>query len=248
MQTIYKTVGAAAEYCELALDIYENCPHQCSYCYAKKKKEKHDGSFTFGGPRKNIVEETRAYLESHKELSGRMIFLGFSSDPFPVGEDTRTTVEIAKLLKSYGCLVMACTKGKLTDDVKEALNYIDSVGITLSCGQDMASKYEGHAATVDERIELLKYAKSIGKETWISFEPVLDEYFVYDTLNSSLMKYVDVVKVGKLNHMTLAELTGNADAEICWGAFAHNVSVICELHNIKYIIKQSLLKMTSDLK
>ena len=40
MKTIYKTIGAAKEYCELAVDIYENCPYNCDYCYVKNKYER----------------------------------------------------------------------------------------------------------------------------------------------------------------------------------------------------------------
>lgn len=31
---IYEPRGAAREYAELALNVYEGCTHQCAYCYA----------------------------------------------------------------------------------------------------------------------------------------------------------------------------------------------------------------------
>ena len=40
MKTIYETKGAAKEYCDLAVDIYEYCPHKCKYCYEKAKVER----------------------------------------------------------------------------------------------------------------------------------------------------------------------------------------------------------------
>lgn len=240
MKTIYKTIGAAKEYCDYAVDIYEFCPHKCSYCYAKDKAEKNGKEFSFGGVRANVLSETRAYLTRHKELNGKMVFLGFSSDAFPVGEDITATIEMTKLLKEFGCKVMVCTKGRLTDSVKEALALVDSVGITITCGEEMASKYETNAAKVSERMELLRYAKELGKETWISFEPVLEEEFIYDTLNSDFMKYVDVAKFGKLNHMELSDLTGNSSDYINWSLYAKNVTRICEKNGIKYIIKVAL--------
>ena len=243
MKTIYETIGAAKEYCDYAVDIYENCPHRCSYCYAKAKAEKKTGSFEFGGIRKNILEETEKYLKNHTELSGKTVFLGFSSDAFCVGEDTTMTTKMAKLLKKYGCKVMVCTKGKLTNEVKEAIKYIDSVGITITCGEEMAKEFETNAASVSERMELLKYAKSLGKETWISFEPVLEENFIYDLLNSDFIKNVDVCKFGKLNHMEISDLTKNEEDFIDWKKYRENIIKICEEKNIKYMIKYALAKI-----
>lgn len=242
MKTIYKTIGAAKEYCDYAVDIYEFCPHKCAYCYAKDKAEKHGKEFSFGGVRANVLSETRAYLTGHKELNGKMVFLGFSSDAFPVGEDITATIEMIKLLKEFGCKVMVCTKGKLTDPVREALAFVDSVGITITCGEEMASKYETNAAKVSERMELLRYAKELGKETWISFEPILEENFIYNLLASDFMKYVDVAKFGKLNHMELSDLTGNASDTIDWKLYAKNVTGICEKNGIKYMVKDALKK------
>ena len=148
MKTIYETIGAAKEYCDYAVDIYEFCPHKCSYFYVKDKAEKHGKEFSFGGVRANVLSETRAYLMNHRELAGKTIFFGFSSDAFPVGEDITATIEMAKLLKEFGCKVMVCTKGRLTESVKEALTLVDSVGITITCGEEMASKYETNAAKV----------------------------------------------------------------------------------------------------
>ena len=240
MKTIYETIGAAKEYCDYAVDIYENCPHKCSYCYAKAKSEKKTGSFEFGGVREGVFEETEGFLKEHSELRGKTVFLGFSSDCFAVGEDVSATTKMARLLGSYGCKVMVCTKGRLTGEVKEALKYADSVGISLTCGEEMASKYEANAASVAERMELLKYAKSLGKETWVSFEPVLEEGFVYETLNSDFMGYVDVAKYGKLNHMEISDLTGNENDNINWAKYAANVIKICKERNINYKIKKAL--------
>lgn len=240
MKTIYETKGAAKEYCDYAVDIYENCPHSCSYCYAKKKIENKNRKFSFNGVRKGVLEETRNYLKEHNELLGKMVFLGFSSDPFPTVEDCSATIEMAKLLKEYGCKVMVCTKGKLTEKVKEALLVVDSVGISLTCGNEMASKYEENAATPLERMEIIRYAKSIGKETWISFEPVLEPSFVYEVLNSDFMNFVDTAKFGKLNHMELSDLTGNKEDFIDWKEYLKMVESICKERNINYFIKFAL--------
>lgn len=243
MKTIYKTIGAAKEYCELAVDIYANCPHECEYCYAKAKAEKNNNEFTFNGVRENIIEETRKYLENHKELNGKMIFLGFSSDPFPVGYDIKPTIEMIKLLKSFGCKVMLCTKsGLVNEDIKEAISLTDSVGISLTCGDEMASKFETKSSKPSERIELLKFAHECGCETWISFEPVLEPSYILDLLKSDFMDYVTTLKLGKLNHMDLKDLTKNENDIIDWKKYGEKAIEICKDRNLNYIVKYALSK------
>lgn len=241
MKTIYETIGAAKEYCDLAIDIYENCPHKCEYCYAKKKCERKNGNFEFNGTRKNVLEETEKFLKEHKEIHGKMIFLGFSSDAVPTGKDVSDTIRMEEILKKYNCKIMICTKSKLfNEDVKKIIELADSVGITISCGEEMAKKYETNAASVKDRMELLKFAKSLNKETWISFEPVLETKFILELLKSDFMNYVDIVKFGKLNHMELSDLTGNKDDTIDWTEYVEKVIKICEEKKIKYKIKEAL--------
>lgn len=243
MKTIYKTIGAAKEYCELAVDIYENCPHECEYCYAKAKVERKNRDFCFGGVRENVVEETRKYLEEHKDIHGKMIFLGFSSDPFPVGYDISATIEMMKVLKEFGCKIMLCTKSGLeNEDIKTAIKLADSVGITLTCGDEMASIYEAKSASPSKRIELLKYANSVGCETWISFEPVLEPNYILKLLESSFMDYVTTVKLGKLNHMELKDLTKNDTDFIDWKKYGEKAIEICERRKINYLVKSALMK------
>ena len=243
MKTIYKTIGAAKEYCSLAVDIYKNCPHECEYCFAKAKEERKNRKFTFEGIRENIIEETRKYLEAHPEVHGEMIFLGFSSDPFPVGYDATPTIEMIKLLKEYNCKIMLCTKSGLeSETVKEAIKLVDSVGITLTCGDEMASVFESKSSSPSKRMELLKYAHESKCETWISFEPILEKDYILNLLDSDFMKYVDVVKLGKLNHMELKDLTKNESDYIDWKDYGEKAVKICEKNNIKYLVKYALRK------
>lgn len=60
MKPIYKPKGAAAEYGELALNIYTGCPHRCFYCYAPRVLHKDREAFhSIVEPRENIVEAMR---------------------------------------------------------------------------------------------------------------------------------------------------------------------------------------------
>ena len=240
MKTIYETLGAAKEYCEYAVDVYNGCPHKCKYCYAKAKAEKKNKDFTKVEVKEGMYEGVKALLDKDVDFKGRTIFLGFSSDPFPTGYDCTATIEMIKLLKSYGCHIMFCTKGKISDEVINILDAEDSVGITITCGDEMAAIYEPDSLAPSERIKQLKAFYDKGIETWISIEPVLEPDYIYSMLESNDMKFVSQVKLGKLNHMNLSDLTGNENDVIDWTEYGKKAIEICERKNIKYIVKYAL--------
>lgn len=242
MKTIYETKGAALEYCKYAVDVYTGCPHLCEYCYAKAKADRNKTNFTDIKVRDSVLAETEHFLMLNSKYKGETIFLGFSSDPFPVGYDHSATIDMIKILKKYGCHVMFCTKGKIDEKVLDILDNKDSVGITITCGDEMASKYESKSLKPSERIAQLKAFHDKGIETWISIEPVLEPDFIYSMLESDNMKYITRVKLGKLNHMDLSDLTGNTNDVIDWTEYGTKAIEICKRKNIEYIVKYALTK------
>lgn len=240
MKTIYETIGAAKEYCEYAVDVFTGCPHKCRYCYAAAKAEKKNTDFTNISVREGVLTETRKFLMEHEEYKGRTIFLGFSSDPFPNGYDCSATVDMIKLLKNFGCNVMFCTKGRIPSEVLDLLDSNDSAGITITCGDAMAAKYESNSISPSERLAGLKAFYDKGIETWISIEPVLETSYIYNMLESDDMKYVTRVKLGKLNHMEISDLTGNKSDVIDWPEYGRRAIEICERRNIEYVVKHAL--------
>lgn len=242
MNTIYETKGAAKEYCEYAVDVFTGCPHLCEYCYAKAKADKTNTNFVDIKVHDGVLSATEEFLMTHSEYRGRTIFLGFSSDPFPMGYDHIATIDMIKLLKRYGCHIMFCTKGKIDEEVLGILDSKDSVGITITCGDEMASKYESKSLRPSERIAQLKKFYDKGIETWISIEPVLEPNYIYSLLESENMNFITRVKLGKLNHMDLADLTGNANDVIDWTEYGTKAIEICKRRNIEYIVKYALTK------
>ena len=130
MRTIYEPKGAAKEYGDYALNIYTGCQHGCPYCYAPNVLHRDKKMFhTEIKPRENIIEETKHYLES-TGLTGKLIHLCFTCDPYPTGYDTTPTREIIKLLKDSGNHVQILTKGFGSKDF-DLLDENDWYGITL---------------------------------------------------------------------------------------------------------------------
>lgn len=230
MKPIYEPKGKAKEYGDLALNIYTGCPHRCFYCFAPNVLHRDREQFhTVVNPREGIVEATRKQLES-EQITGKLIHLCFTCDPYPTGYDTSVTREIIKLLKDHGNHVQILTKGDGKRDF-DLLDENDWYGITLSTMIIPQSfNAEPRAKGPNTRLTALIKAHNIGIKTWVSFEPVLDAESVLTTIDM-YGQFFDRVKIGKLNYHT---------SEIPWAEFGREAEAQCKALGIDYYIKDSL--------
>ena len=220
MKPIYEPRGAAREYGELALNIYTGCPHRCFYCFAPSVLHREREAFHANvQPRDGIIEATRQQLEK-EQITGKLIHLCFTCDPYPTGYDTRPTREIIKLLKAYGNHVQILTKGDGRRDF-DLLGGDDWYGVTLDGkdGTNVLHRYLG-----------LRMAHDMGINTWVSFEPVLDAQIVLTAIEA-VAPFVDKVKIGKLNYHP---------SDINWKTFGHEAERLCRQLGLDYTIKDSL--------
>lgn len=223
MKPIYEPRGKAKEYGELALNIYTGCPHRCFYCFAPSVLRRDREAFHSNvQPREGIVEATRRQLEK-EQITGKLIHLCFTCDPYPDGYDTKPTREIIKLLKEYGNHVQILTKGDGTRDF-DLLDGNDWYGITIDGGARKVTPVENYG------LSHLTWAHDKGIKTWISFEPVLDAKYCLNVLRFSKV-WADKVKIGKLNYHP---------SDIDWKQFGNEAEAICKEKGIEYYIKDSL--------
>lgn len=223
MKPIYEPKGKAKEYGDYALNIYTGCPHRCYYCFAPTVLHREREAFHSAvEPRAGIIEETRKQLE-REQITGKLIHLCFTCDPYPTGYDSSTTREIIKLLKEYGNHVQILTKGDGRRDF-DLLDGEDWYGVTLDAGVTRILPSETHG------IEQLIAAKKKGIKTWVSFEPVLDDQWVLTCLEFC-GKWFDKVKIGKLNYHP---------SDINWADFGRRAESLCRSLGIDYYIKDSL--------
>lgn len=224
---IYEPKGAAKEYGDLALNIYTGCPHRCYYCFAPSVLHKDREAFHSNvQPRPGIVEEVRKQLEK-EQITGKLIHLCFTCDPYPEGCDTTATREIIKLLKAHGNHVQILTKGHGYRDF-ELLDGNDWFGVTIS-GAD-SERVEPYAASTPQRILELSAAHKRGIKTWVSFEPVVNAEKVLGIL-SDWHSIMDKVKIGKLNYHP---------SDINWKQFGKDAEALCQKLGLDYYIKDSL--------
>lgn len=220
MKPIYEPRGAAKEYGDYALNIYTGCPHRCYYCFAPTVLHRDREQFhSVVEPRKNIVAETRKQIE-REQISGKLIHLCFTCDPYPTGYDSTATREIIKLMKEHGNHIQILTKGDGKRDF-DLLDGWDWYGITID---------GANAAKDTKRIFDLESAHERGIKTWVSFEPVLDANKVLSAIEI-LSDTVDRVKIGKLNYYL---------SSIDWKWFGRKAEFLCKRLGVDYYIKESL--------
>lgn len=218
---VYEPKGKAKEYGELALNIYTGCPHKCWYCFAPGVLHKDREQFhTHVEPRPGIVEAVRKQLQQ-EQITDRLVHLCFTCDPYPTGFDTSVTREIIQLLKEHGNHVQILTKGDGSRDF-DLLDENDWYGVTID-GQYEWNLYFG-------KLNALRYAKSLGIHTWVSFEPVLDAHNVLQIIETC-HNYFDKVKIGKLNYHR---------SDIDWAKFGRDAEALCQKLGLDYYIKESL--------
>lgn len=225
MKPIYEPKGKAKEYGDLAINIYTGCPHNCFYCFAPNVLHKDRKTFhSEVKPRENIVEAVKKQLKD-ENISGKLIHLCFTCDPYPTGYDTTPTREIIQAIKDSGNNVQILTKGDGSRDL-DLLDENDWYGITLDgIGNGLNPLWRA-------RVDAFAEAHKRGIKTWVSFEPVTDEkeFFVNLHLVAPL---VDKVKIGKLNY---------CKSDIDWAEFGKKAENLCIKLGLDYYIKESLRK------
>jgi len=222
MKPIYEPRGAAKEYGDLALNIYTGCPHRCFYCFAPSVLRRDREAFHNNvQPRDGIIEATRRQLEKER-ITGKLIHLCFTCDPYPTGYDSTATREIIKLLKEHGNHVQILTKGFDAPRDFDLLDSEDWFGVTIDGSE------EPHVSQA--RFSQISKANRRGIRTWVSYEPVLDARTVIYSIHG-YKNIVDKIKIGKLNYNK---------SVIDWKTFGLDVEALCKEWGVDYMIKDSL--------
>ncbi len=236
-RAIYQPRGAALEYSPLALNLYQGCPHGCKYCYVPGCLHRTPEFFHSNyAPRPGILDNVEADLREMSAAGDRRpVLLCFTCDPYPGDTyDSDTTRCVLEMFHYYNQPFQLLTKAG-TRAVRDFKLYKpgDAYAVTLTCmNEEDSQKWEPGAAEPKNRILSLWSAKKMGITTWVSFEPVIDPEQVYQLYEAS-KKYVDLFKIGKMNHM---------DSSVDWRAFGLKIMKMCARDGKKFVIKDALAK------
>jgi DNA repair photolyase len=227
---IYIPKGRAREYSHLALSTYFGCDHLCTYCYIWCKYKQRIKA----RPRKQDV--MRLLPKQAAKLSGcrQRVLLSFACDPYQrLERQYHLTREALKTLHRFKVPFQVLTKaGPTATEDFSLYGPADAFAVTLTLLDDRWRTYEPNAASPAERIQALIGAKSYGIETWVSLEPVLDLQQTLQIIRET-HQFVDLYKIGKLNHMEPPE-------PIDWRDFGWRAVELCESLGKPYYIKHDL--------
>ena len=242
MSIIYEPKGKALEYSPLAANLYRGCSHGCEYCYVpgippyKFIENARKAFYTDPAPRKDIL---KLLERDAKRMAGdpRKILLSFTSDPYqPIERKYQITRQALKIMAKYNLSPQILTKAGLWAVMRDADVLIKSWCIwasTLTTDDEEESLlWEPYAAVPEDRIAALEYAHSVGLETWVSFEPVINPDAVIRMVHRTY-DFVDLYKVGKMNHHPL-------EKTIDWTAFLKSVEYMLNYYGKERYIKEDL--------
>ena len=239
MSLIYEPKGRAREYAALALNIYDGCGDgsptgPCKYCYASGALHKTSLDFAKPKPRPDFIDRLGKELLKSPVITERVL-LSFSCDPYQTLDATLKHTRLAiSLLHTAGVPVQVLTKGgSLALRDLDLFTKADAFASTLTFIDDKDSReWEPWAASPINRMNTLKAFHEAGIPTWVSLEPVIDPA---QTLNLIRMThgYVDLYKVGTLNHHPLAK-------EIDWSDFAVKAKTLLDVLGVSYYFKLDL--------
>lgn len=242
---IYKT---GVEYGDYTLNHVFGCSHGCKYpCYAyqmMKRFKKVTSYEDWCSPR--LVENTMELLEKdipRYKNKIKMLHLCFSTDPFMHGniEVIQMSKNIMERLNKEKIPCSVLTKGILPKELS-SLNKENEYGITLiTLDETFREQMEPGAATINERIEALKYLHNRGCKTWVSIEPYPTPNFIEQDLKEIVdrIKFVDKIIFGRMHYNK--KVSEYKEYKNFYNECASFVKDFCEENNISYYIKKGTI-------
>lgn len=240
MAVLYTPKGRAREYAPLAVNHYSGCTHGCRYCYvptippykfADNSRQAFHGAAT---PRANVIKRLASDCRK-RPGRGERVLLSFTTDPYqPADERHHLTRQVIETLHQHGYNVQVLTKGgsRALRDL-DLFTPADAFASTLTLlSNDHTRRWEPGAALPNDRINTLREFHAAGIPTWASLEPVLNPDSAIEIINKT-SGFVDLFKIGMLNHHPLAE-------RFDWAGFARRAIDVCEGLGQPYYIKDDL--------
>jgi len=235
MSVLYTPRGRAREYAPLSVNVYSGCSHGCSYCYAPSAvRRKREDFHAYPRLRKKLLH--RLELDCKRSPGhGQRVLLSFTTDPYqPLDIKHHITRDAIIILHNYNYNVQILTKGgtRSLRDI-DLFTDRDAFATTMTLTSDEHSrKWEPGAALPGDRIYAIHAFHEAGIPTWVSLEPVLNPDSAL-TIIRQTHRFVDLFKIGKLNHHPLSR-------RIDWADFVVRAIGLCESLNQSYYIKDDL--------
>ena len=186
-------------FCDYVINPYVGCTHACKYCYASFMKR-----FT------GHTEEWGKFIDvklcdkplNKKKLTGKTVFLSSVTDPYNLLEKKyEITKKILEQIIDIDCCLYISTKSSLIirdiDLLKKCSNVI--VDISLNTLDEKFRKDMDNAASVQQRLDTLKYLHNNGIYTALFISPWFPEITDFKALIQATKEYVNEYWFENLN-------------------------------------------------
>jgi DNA repair photolyase len=241
---IYKSTGAAGEYAEYSYNPFKGCDHGCKYCYVPKIMRKNDyiHSDVYVKDKEELIKMTKKAVKGY-EYSKTPVFMSFTTDPYQ--QSTRGMMRpILQVFLDNHIPVMLLTKGPSL--MLEDMDIIKQFGPNIQVGcsltfisNDQSKIWEPNGDLPKVRFDVLKQFHDAGVKTWASMEPVIDPAASL-AIMELVHEYVDVFKVGKVNHAKSIEQKVN------WTEFLNLAVFTLNKNGNEYYIKDDLYAYANE--
>ena len=175
-ETVCKTILNRSGLSDYSLNCYTGCTHACVYCYARFMQRFHPHDKPWGAfvdVKVNAVEVLKRQL---RRAEPGTVFVSSACDGWqPVEAEWRLTRRCCELLLEHGFQVHVLTKSALVlRDLDIFGGRPASIGITLTTlDERLRELWEPEAASVQERLTVIKAARNAGLQTSVMFGPLL---------------------------------------------------------------------------
>jgi DNA repair photolyase len=186
---------------DYSFNCYVGCMHGCGYCYARYMQRFHPHAEEWGRFVDVKVNAAVVLARQIRRLPPGDVFACSACDGWqPLEAHYRLTRECCRLLLAAGFHVDILTKSRLVLRDLDILAGRDvRVGVTITTPDERwAAIWEPAAASVAERLDVLRQAKASGLATAVMFGPLLPEISDTDAALARLFSLAADVGVDKI--------------------------------------------------
>lgn len=201
-KAIYSPNGKAGEYAKYAVNFYNGCSNDCSYCYCKRGVLGHAMGAPKATIKKTLISKHDAYkifmkelLENQCTLRKHGLFFSFSTDPLlPDTQELTNNAVLFAVDNGIPCSILTKRADFRILDTFQYYGHLIAYGFTLTGCDEL----EPNASPNDDRITRMMECHLNHFKTFASIEPVIDLDKSYAMIKKAL-PYCDLFKIGLLS-------------------------------------------------
>lgn len=161
---------------DYSLNCYTGCRHACAYCYARFMQRFHPHREPWGAFVDVKINAPDVLAREARRMPPGSVFVCSACDGWqPAEQHYHLTRRCCRILLDAGFRLNILTKSRLVlRDLDIFAGRSVSLGVTITTPDErLARLWEPHAATVAERVDVLRQARAAGLRTHVMFGPLL---------------------------------------------------------------------------